>query len=358
MPGRSGSAHITITVHPSFFTALGGVMIAKILGVTAITCAMAAPALADDASPRPNTDPSLILSPQADTNTAPRGDPRAEQIAGRPSREQGQRPWSWTPSVSFDVTGGKDFVWLPKVAPTFDINRGGVGSSPGRVTADDFGVKINIPSSFALLPGSREPHFELQGGFVRGNRIAENDVPNFVDIFPINGRGFGTTFGGPTGAPAISSETVFTQNHGDLLLASKYDPCGVPVKVETGIGYQRVEQDHNFVSLMQNQISNAFRMHDHVDTDYYSAIVGATVYKRVADGFTLSAGLDLRFGVARSSLTGSQILNGNDFSDSASRTKFAFDAGAKLGASYKVMSHVELGIDAIYRFKNEIGRRS
>jgi hypothetical protein len=331
-------------------------MIAKILGVTALGCAIAAPALADDGSPRPVSDPSLIFSAQADAATGPRGDPRAEQIAGRPSRERAQQPWSWTPSVSFDVTGGKDFVWLPKVPAAFDINHDGIGSSPGRVTADDFGVKINVPAPFTLWPGSGDSHFELRGGFVRGNRIAENDVPNFVDVFPITGSGSGLLFGGPTGSPGISSETVFTRNYGDLLLASKYDPCGVPVKIETGFGYQRIEQDHNYLSLMQNQVVSAFRMHDHVDTDYYSAVVGATAYKRLGEGFTASAGLDLRFGVAHSSLDGSQILNGLDFSDSASRTKFAFDTGVKLGLSYRLTRGVELGLDATYRYNSEVGR--
>jgi len=327
-------------------------MIAKILGVTAVACAIAAPAMADNASRRPDTDPPLILSAQADTNTAPSFDPRAEQLAGRSPREP--RP-QYTPRISLDVSGGFDALWLPKVAPAFDIQRDGIGSTPGRVNAAGLDFKLNIPAPFGFLPGSRDPHFELEAGLIRGNRTANTEVPGFVDIFALNGSS-SLLFGGSSSQPSISSQLSFSQNRGDFLLASKYDPCGVPVKVEMGVGYERDEEDHNFASLNQNQLSSAFRMNDHVDNDYYSAILGATAYKRIGAGFSVSAGVDVRLGVAHSSLTGMQMLNTQDFTASASRTAFGAEMGAKIGVSYRVTSYFDLGIEGIYRYKSEIGR--
>jgi hypothetical protein len=324
-------------------------MIARILGVTAIAWSVAAPAFADNASPRSDSDPPGTLLAQAATSGTPAFDPRAEQLAGRPQRERAP----YTPRISLDVSGGFDALWLPKVAPAFDIQRDGIGDTPHRVNAAGLDLKLNIPSPFVFLPGSRDSHFELETGLIRGNRTATTELPGFVDIFALNGSS-SLLFGGSSAS--ISSQLSFSQNRGDLLLASKYDPCGVPVKVEMGFGYERDEQDHNFASLSQNLLSSAFRMNDHVDTDNYSAIFGATAYKRLGGGFGVSAGFDVRLGVAHSSLSATQMLNNLDFSGSASRTAFGAEVGAKLGVSYRVTSYFQLGIDASYRYKSEIGR--
>ena len=143
------------------------------------------------------------------------------------------------------------------------------------------------------------------------------------------------------------------QFRGDLLAASKFDMWCVPVKVEAGFGYSRLEQDHNFNLLVNNQPSTTFRINDHLDTDYYNVIGGLTAYHRIGEKFEIMGGTRLGLGVARSTISGLQSFGGNDFSQDASRDAFSVDVRGSLGFDYRVMPGLRLGMTTYIDYLNE-----